>query len=523
MTMCGYQDMVEAVLVEDGKIKKIGRTEELRLESDGCQWVDLHGAAMLPGFLDAHSHFISYATSLMQVDLDGAESIDEITKRVQQFIRDHNVPAGDWVKARGYDHNFLQGRRHPSLEALDEMSPDHPLVIQHQSGHVGLLNSGGLEKLGITPQMAEESRGMIGCEDGKLNGYLEESAFIEAVQKIPMESQAQFEEAMRAAQEKYLSYGITTMQEGMVMEVMLPFMKYAASSGFLKLDYVAYLDFQEREKLVPAFADHMTSYKNHFRVGGYKIFLDGSPQSRTAWVTIPYEGSTEQGYPILKDEAVEQACEVSVQEGIQLLAHCNGDAACQQFIDAYAKAVKTDGEDLKECSRDTRPVLVHAQLLTREQLREVKALGMFPSFFVGHVYYWGDIHLENLGCQRAKEISPLKSASAMQIHFSLHTDAPVTPPDMLHTIWCAVNRITKKGVSLGSGECISPYQALRGVTIDAAYQYHEEKEKGTIEPGKRADFVILSQNPLKVDQDQIHRIKVLETIKDGVSVYKMKQ
>lgn len=520
MTMCGYQDMVEAVLVENGRIKKIGRVEELRLEGEGCQWVDLNGAVMLPGFLDAHSHFISYATSLMQVDLDGAESIDEIRKRVQRFIREHNIPAGQWVKARGYDHNFLQGRRHPDLQALDEMSPEHPLVIQHQSGHVGLLNSAGLDRLGITSEMADVSQGMIGYEDGKLTGYLEESAFIEAVQKIPMESQAQFEEAMRRAQEKYLSYGITTMQEGMVMEVMLPFMQYAASSGFLKLDYVAYLDFHEREKLVPAFEHHLHGYENHFRIGGYKVFLDGSPQSRTAWVTVPYEGSSEQGYPILKDEIVEEACEVSVREGIQLLAHCNGDAACRQFIDAYAKAVQGDGKELKEDSKDTRPVLVHAQLLTREQLREVKALGMFPSFFVGHVYYWGDIHLENLGCQRAKEISPLKSASAMQIRFSLHTDAPVTQPDMLHTVWCAVNRITKKGVSLGSAECISPYQALRGVTIDAAYQYHEEKEKGTIEPGKRADFVILSQNPLKVDPDQIRMIQVLETIKDGVSVYK---
>lgn len=516
VTMCGNGDMVQAVMTEGGKILKIGTVDEMKKAKGSCTWIDLQGKAMLPGFIDPHSHFISYATSLMQADLNGAESIEEIGKRIQEFIKANYVKPGEWVKARGYDHNFLQGRRHPSMEELNQMSPRNPLVIQHQSGHVGLMNAEGLKKLGITRETAKESEGMIGVNEAGLTGYLEESAFINNVQKIPMETQEQFEAAMGKAQEKYLSYGITTMQEGMVMGVMLPFMKYAAETDFLKIDYAAYLDFHEREKLVPEFKDHMLVYKNHFKIGGYKVFLDGSPQSKTAWVSRPYEGTGELGYPILKDDIVENACEISVQDGVQLLAHCNGDAACQQFIDAYRKASeKTDAE-----SADIRPVLVHAQLLTKKQLKEVKELHMFPSFFVGHVFYWGDIHLENLGCQRAKEISPLKTAVDMQIRFSLHTDAPVTEPDQMHTVWCAVNRLTKKGVSLGAKECVTPYQALRGITIDAAYQYHEEKEKGTIEPGKRADFVILDKNPLKTDPGEIRNIKVLETIKDGVSVYR---
>lgn len=291
-------------------------------------------------------------------------------------------------------------------------------------------------------------------------------------------------------------------------------------NGFLKADYVGYLDYQAREELSYIYSEYMNGYKEHFRIGGYKIFLDGSPQAKTAWVGEPYEGTEKCGYPIMSNEDVAEACMQAAKEHIQILAHCNGDRACDQFIDAWHLTFKDMKAEKREES-DIRPVIVHAQMITKEQLKKVKECCMIPSFFVSHVYYWGDVHVENLGCKRAKEISPLEEAVNLNIPFSIHTDAPVIEPNQLEAVWCAVNRITKKGVPLGIKQCIDVYDALKAVTIDAAYQYHEENRKGSIAPGKIADFVILDKNPLEVEKSQIRNIRVLETIKEGTSVFRI--
>ena len=166
-----------------------------------------------------------------------------------------------------------------------------------------------------------------------------------------------------------------------------------------------------------------------------------------------------------------------------------------------------------------RPVMIHAQLLRPDQLPMTAACGILPSFFVDHVYYWGDIHMQNFGLQRAAMISPAGSALRQGIRFTLHQDAPVCEPDMLHTVWCAANRQTRSGICLGRQEQIPVLEALKAVTIYAAYQYFEEAEKGSLTEGKRADLAILDQNPLKVPKDAVKDIKVLATIKDGQSIY----
>ena len=200
---------------------------------------------------------------------------------------------------------------------------------------------------------------------------------------------------------------------------------------------------------------------------------------------------------------------------MQILVHCNGDRACQQYIDMYRIAKEETAS-----TNDIRPVIIHAQLLGEDQLDEVKELNMIPSFFVAHVYHWGDIHIKNFGMQRASKISLLKSAEDKGITFTLHQDAPVIEPNMLETIWVAVTRTTKNGVSLGEEERIEPLEALKAVTKNAAYQYFEEDTKGTIREGKLADLTILDKNPLKVDYEAIKDIQVIETIKEGETIFK---
>lgn len=338
-------------------------------------------------------------------------------------------------------------------------------------------------------------------------------------------------EAYRKAQKLYASYGITTVQEGMMSAPLGPLYQLLLHSGILELDLVAYVDMEAGDELKRQFADHIGTYKDHMKIGGYKMFLDGSPQGRTAWLREPYlpaegaaapaEGAAapakDCGYPTLTDAAVKSNILRAERDQMQLLAHCNGDAACEQYLREYAAAL---AELPDHTPGDIRPVMIHAQLLGLDQLERVKALGIIPSFFLAHVYHWGGIHLKNLGQKRAERISPARSALEHGIRFTLHQDAPVIRPDMMETVWCAVNRLTRNGVLLGAKERISVEDALRAVTINGAYQYFEEDKKGSIAPGKLADFVILERNPLEADPMDLRTIRVMATIKEGKCIYR---
>ncbi|MEG1304259.1 MAG: amidohydrolase family protein, partial [Oscillospiraceae bacterium] len=251
-----------------------------------------------------------------------------------------------------------------------------------------------------------------------------------------------------------------------------------------------------------------------------KIFLDGSPQARTAWMLKPYAGgdATYCGYGTMSDEDLMEALEYAASHKIQILAHCNGDAAAKQFISAVDRVSKTYPEITSQ-----RPVIIHAQLIGTDMLSDVKRLGIMLSFFVAHVYHWGDIHIENFTRQRASQISPANSALQHGVAITFHQDTPVIEPDMLETVWCAVNRMTKGNELLGADERISVIEALKAVTINAAFQYFEEDEKGSLRAGKRADLVILDKNPLKVPPEEIRDIKVIATVKDGEFIYRRQE
>ena len=222
------------------------------------------------------------------------------------------------------------------------------------------------------------------------------------------------------------------------------------------------------------------------------------------------------GYGTMKDSRVEEAIKKAYNANLQILAHCNGDMAAEQYINCIDNLEKAGNKIEK-----IRPVLIHGQLLDIDQLDEVKRLGIIPSFFVAHVYYWGDVHIKNFGLERAEKISPAGSSSKRNILYTFHQDSPVIEPNMFETIWCAVNRKTKEGKTLGENEKISVIEAIKALTINAAYEYFEEKDKGSIKEGKLANLIVINKNPLKVNKDEIRDIKVLETIKNGKTIYKL--
>lgn len=520
----------EALLIDEGRIVAVGSIEELERKLDPeDEKIDLKGYVLTPAFIDAHSHITSFSDTVGLVQLDGVSSMEELQERIRAFREERHIPAGRWISGFGYDNNELPSRKHPDRHVLDAAVPENPIVIANKSGHMGVMNTLALETLGISASTPDPEGGRIGREsDGKTpNGYLEETAFIALSSNMPKAGLDQRIDNLVAAQDVYFSYGITTAQDGITKRPDWELLQAAAEAKKLKIDVVSYIDQRDNSRLLADHPDYAGAYRNRLRIGGYKIFLDGSPQGRTAWMTEPYEDSEDgyRGYPVYTDAEVTAYLSRAFAEGRQILAHCNGDAAAAQFIACCGKALdgltiqQRRGRTNEDILKQVQPVMIHAQLVRRDQLAELAKLHMVASMFIAHVWYWGDVHRKNFGDDRAMHISPARTAVDDGVLVTFHQDTPVIPPDMLQTVWCAVNRITKAGVLLGAEERITPLEALKAVTINAARQYHEEDEKGSFEKGKQADMIVLDRNPMTVLPMEIKSIKVLRTVKCGEVVY----
>lgn len=499
----------QALVERGGRIAYVGDREEAeRLAGPGGRRVDLEGRALLPAFLDPHSHLLACAYARLQVPLGECASWEEIADRLSKHVQERDIPPGAWVKGTGYDQNALAEGAAPDRFCLDRACPHNPVVIQHASGHAGVFNTLALERLGVL-------NGDCGLErdgQGELTGRGEENSFLDLLGRIPMDGLEDVLRAFQGAQEEYASHGITTAQEGLLQPVMAPVYQEILRRGLLYLDVNAYVPPADYDRLRGQFAQGVSASPGTFQVAGMKIFLDGSPQGGTAWVREPYAGGG-RGTSTMTDGQVLSAFRQALDRDAQLLAHCNGDRAAEQYLTLLAQAEREAGKKL------CRPVMIHAQLLGLDQLERVKALGVIPSFFVAHVYHWGEIHVKNFGLDRAGRISPAGSALARGIPFTFHQDSPVIPPDMLETIWCACVRRTKTGRVLGAEERIPVEAALRAVTQTAALQYGLERELGTLRPGKRADFVLLSGDPLRTPPEELKKLQVERTIQCGRTIW----
>lgn len=518
------------LIAEDGKILGTGRGEPPVLSGD-VQRIDLHGRALMPAFLDPHSHLSAVAHRQLQLSLSGIGTPDAVLKEISRFLREKQLKKGEWLAASDYEP---EGRRLTARE-LDAVAPENPLVLQYTSGHMGVFNGAALQALGVGADTPSAEGGLIEKgSDGTPTGYMEETDFVTRLKKIPPPDANKLLDAFDRAQELYFSNGIVLIQEGLAVAELLPLYQALLRAGKLRAEVVAYPgreDFSAYAEAFPRTLDgqNESERKNgparsprkeprgNFRVGGVKLISDGSPQGRTAWLRKPYLDENGRpdpngycGYPSVTKEELEETVRFCTERNLQLLVHCNGDRAAQAFIDAQ----------LRFGSPTTRPVMIHAQLLGTDQLDDVRRAGILPSFFVAHVYYWGDVHLSNLGRERAEKISPLRSALNKGIPFTLHQDSPVVFPDMLETVRCAVTRKTKSGKTLGADERIDVLSALRAVTRNAARQYFEEAQTGALRPGMRENLIILSADPLQIPPEKSADIRVEETIADGITLFR---
>lgn len=528
ITINDKEPMVEAVLVENGKIIKIGSKEEILKEKDAnTELIDLNGKTMLPGFIDSHSHIVAVAQTLMIVNLSEANSKQEFIQMLKDSLNNNPPKEGEWLIGFGYDNTRYENQEHPTKFDLDLVSKEIPIFVSHASGHIATTNSKALEAFGYVGESYEiPEGGVVRTVEGsnEPNGVLEENACLSPEKRkcIPTPSMETLINCIKKAQAIYASYGLTTAQDASIDEGLNQLLNFAAEKNELIIDIVGQAIQSTTLKLLKNEGTPERKYFNNYKLLGGKTWLDGSPQGKTAWLTKPYyevpEGESKDycGYPTQEDEVVIEYFKSLIENNIQVNVHCNGDAASDQFIRCYRKALEITGN-----KKDLRPVMVHCQTVREDQLDDMKELGIIPTFFLDHIWFWGDYHYESvLGPERANRISPAKSALKRGMNFTLHQDSPVKMPNQILALHNAVNRRTQSGRILGEDQRLTVMEALKALTINAAYQYFEENEKGSIESGKVADFVILDKNPLEVNLSEIKDIKVLETIKAGNTIYK---
>jgi len=517
----------EAVAIKGERIIFVGsRADAAKHQDAATRVIELGEQALLPGFIDSHGHAGTQAKLLQFANLSPppvgpVRNFDDLAETLRQHIAEKDIPPGQWVVGFGYDDSLLAEGRHPTRDELDAVSTEHPIFVAHVSGHLGVANSMALAQSGITAESEDPTGGVIRRREGtsEPDGVLEEHAMMQVYMGLPQPSLDESVDGLVAVQNYYASKGITTVQEGGAMAADLAVFQAAAAQQKLFLDLVAY-SFWLADKAEMPEPGKFGEYQQRFKLGGIKLTLDGSPQGKTAYLSEPYavpppgQSADYRGYPIMPQETVDQAVKAVLGKGIPLLAHANGDAAAGMLIDAVTLAI----EQLSVT--DTRVVMIHAQTVRDDQLDRMVVLGMIPSFFPAHTFFWGDWHRESvLGPERADRISPTRSALDRGLPFTIHNDAPVTPPIPIDLMWSTVNRRTRSNDILGPAQRVDAYQAIKALTLNAAHQYFEENSKGSITPGKLADLVILSANPLTLDPEQLRELRVTSTWSHGVEVW----
>jgi len=519
----------QAVAVMSGLIVAIGDNEDVRgLAGPETEIEDLGGQTMLPGFYDTHGHFPS--AGLVQVSavncnsppMGTIETVDNIVQGLAE--RAANIPEGHWVSGRGYDDTLIAEKRHPTREDLDRASIRHPICIVHTSGHFCSANSLALEMAGLNSDSVNPTGGVIRKDmtTGEPNGVLEETAMRPVRNLVPGLTEEQWFDGMEIVVDEYVRVGVTSVVIAGCDRTAIRRLQKAIDQGKLPLRMVCMtgksrpeqMSILENSGLRTGFGSDM------LRLGAVKMFQDGSIQGYTGYLSRPYYepfmgDESYRGYPMRDRETLAQMVEEAHRAGKQIAIHGNGDAAIDDILYAYEQAQKNTPRS------DCRHRIEHCQTVREDQLDKIQELGVTPSFFVQHTYYWGDRHETIfLGPERAHRISPMKSASERGIRYTIHNDSPVTTTNSLFSVWSAVNRLSRSGKCMGKAQRIDMETALRAITIDAAWQNFEEETKGSIEVGKLADFVVMDRNPLEVNVVDVKDIEVMQTIVGGETIFK---
>ena len=529
LTMDDTAPRVDGVAVKDGRIIAVGPLADLSVhQGDTTEMFDLAGRAMVPGFVDSHGHVVMGGLQALSANLlappDGdVVDIPSLQAALRNWIDNNQaaIDAANLIVGFGYDQSQLAELRHPTSVDLDAVSQDVQIIIVHQSGHFGAANSAALAAADITKKTPVPPGGVIRYDDnGDPNGVLEENAFFLVLGKLLGGiGEEGFKDFARAGAKLWASFGYTTAQEGRATPQVAQIAQAVGAEGDLPIEVVVYPDvLVDRDFIL---ANQSDTYENGVRIGGAKLTIDGSPQGFTALRDRPYfdpVGSYPpgyKGYSAATADQVNDAIEWAFENGIQILTHSNGEGASDMLLSAIKAA------EVKHGIEDRRPVLIHGQFLREDQVAEMHALNVFPSLFPMHTFYWGDWHRDRtVGPINAENISPTGWVRERGMMFGTHHDAPVAFPDSMRVLSATVTRRTRSGDILGPHHRVPVMEALKAMTLWPAYQHFEDADKGSIEVGKVADFVILSEDPTAIDPETLASVKVQVTIKGNAEIYR---
>jgi len=528
LTINDVRPSAEAIAVKDGVIIAVGSLADVALhQGEVTEIFELDGRAMLPGFVDSHGHVVNGGLQRLSANLlappDGeVTDIPSLQETLRVWMKDNaeTVASVKMIIGFGYDQSQLAELRHPTRKDLDKISMDVPILLVHQSSHLGAANSKALEMAGVTADTPDPAGGIYRRDSqGEPTGVLEENAFYAVLVKmLGGLGEEGFRAFAKAGTELWASFGYTTAQEGRSIPATVAVMRSIADEGGFEIDVVTYPDvLVDRDFILNNVSQ---DYDNRLRVAGAKLTIDGSPQGFTALRDRPYYdpvGDYPPGYSGYSAATMEQVSGVmdwAYSNGIQILTHSNGEGASDMLIAATEAALAKYGPV------GNRPVLIHGQFLREDQVDSVKRLGLFPSLFPMHTFYWGDWHRDHtVGPVNADNISPTGWVRQRGMMFGTHHDAPVAYPDSMRVLDATVTRRTRSGDILGPAQRVDVMTALKAMTIWPAWQHFEEDKKGSLEVGKLADFVILSNDPTAIDPEDLDTLSVLATIKEDKVIF----
>ncbi len=514
----------QAVAVRNGKIQAIGsETEVLKYEGPNTEVIDLKGNTLLPGFIDIHTHPILSAKTAETIDISGfnhknqAEVMESLKKGIEE------KGSGEWVIAYGWDPAILRNLEAPTLNELDQMAPENPLFIIAQTLHSGLANSLTLEAAGITKDTPDPEGGYFDKdENGELTGLIVEvGAMTKIADATPKYPRSAYLYLLTKQMETYSKAGYTTIVAPGLQPLIpkhIQSLQEVAEHPNAPVRVLTYPLFDRLEK-----TDFKPSEGNQkFKVLGPKFWIDGSPYAGGMAMNEPYLDneftrnklgikSGEKGHLTYDDERLFFLVDKFHKEGWQIAAHIQGERAAKQFLDAVEKAQQSFPR------KDYRHRMEHNALVTSEQLKRAFRLGVTPSFYIDHIYYYGDALKEVIvGPKRASRFMPINSAKKAGHRFTIHTDSPSSPIGVLREMRVAVTRKTRSGkYVLGPDEAITVDDAIKAVTINAAWQIFEEDTRGSLKVGKLADFTILSRNLKKIPPEEWKSVEIIGTYLSG--------
>jgi predicted amidohydrolase YtcJ len=508
--------------VKDGKIVETGKTPDLKRKYESKEQLDAQGKFIYPGFIDAHAHFVGYGQSLFTVDLYDSKSIEEVVQRVKNFESTHlNEP---WILGRGWDQNKFPGKSFPTNEELNKLFPDKPVLLERVDGHASIANNKAFELAGVNAG-DKIPGGEIETKNGRLTGILIDNAVDLVAAKIPPQTPAKLKEALMEAQRNCFAVGLTTIDDCGLSHTVVSFVDSLQKTGDLKMriyamlsDAKANFDYAFQKARLNDSVGQGKIKTDRLHVCGFKVYADGALGSRGACLLQPYSDKPGwSGFLLSSQQHFDSVAKIIVDHGWQMCTHAIGDSGNRTMLTIYGKYLKG--------KNDLRWRIEHAQVINEN---DFKLFGEYnivasvqPTHATSDMYWAGD----RLGPERVKGAYAFKQLLDENGWIPLGTDFPVEDISPFKTFYAAVIRKDAKGWPANGFQmenALTREEALRGMTIWAAKANFEENEKGSLEKGKFADFVILDNDLLKEPPEKLLQIKVLKTFLGGEKVYESK-